>query len=79
MVVVDKLSKEAHFIFVKTTYKAANIADIFLKQNFCLRGILKLLISVKDPKFTGNFWKSLFKGLNTTLNFSTSFHPQTYG
>ena len=34
MVVVDKLSKVAHFIHVKTTYKAANIADIFLKQIF---------------------------------------------
>ena len=34
-------------------------------------------MSDRDPKFTGNFWKSLFKGLNTTLNFSTSFHPQT--
>ena len=44
MVVVDKLSKEAHFISVKTTYKATNIADIFLKQIFCLHGILKVII-----------------------------------
>ena len=36
MVVVDKLSKATHFIPVKTTYKAANIADIFLKQFFWL-------------------------------------------
>ena len=79
MVVVDKLSKAAHFIPVKTTYKAANIADIFLKQIFRLHGIPKVIISDWDPKFTGNFWKYLFKGLNTTLNFSTSFHPQTDG
>ena len=79
MVVVDKLSKAAHFIPVKTTYKAANIADIFLKQIFRLHGVPKVIISDRDPKFTGNFWKSLFKGLNTTLNFSTSFHPQTDG
>ena len=79
MVVVDKLSKAAHFIPVKTTYKAANIADIFLKQIFRLHGVPKVIISNRDPKFTGNFWKSLFKGLNTTLNFSTSFHPQTDG
>ena len=45
MVVVDKLSKEAHFIPVKTTYKAANIADIFLKQIFRLHGIPKVIIS----------------------------------
>ena len=74
MVVVDKLSKEAHFIPVKTN-KAANIANIFLKQIFQLHGVPKVIISDRDPKFTGNFWKSLFKGLNTTLNFSTSFHP----
>ena len=69
MVVVDKLSKAAHFIHVKTTYKAVNIADIFSKQIFRLHGIPKVIISDRDPKFTGNFWKSLFKGLNTTLNF----------
>ena len=79
MVVVDKISKEAHFIPVKTTYRAANITDIFLKQIVCLHGIPKVIISDRDPKFTGNFWKSFFKGLNATLNFSTSFHPQTYG
>ena len=79
MVVVDKLSKEDHFIPIKTTYKDSNIADIFLKQIFRLHGILKVIISDRDPKFTGNFWKSLFKGINTTLNFSTSFHPQTNG
>ena len=79
MVVVDKLSKAAHFIPVKTTYKAANIADIFLKQIFRLHGIPKVIISDWDPKSTGNFWRSLFKGLNTTLKFSTSFDPQTDG
>ena len=79
MVVVDKLSKESHFIHIKTTYKAANIADIFLKQIFWLHGIPKVIISYQDPKFTGNFWRSLFKGLNTMLNFSVSFHPQTDG
>ena len=79
MVVVDKLSKVAHFILVKTTYKATNIVDIFVKQIFWLHGIPKVIISDRDPKFTGNFWRSLFKGLITTLNFSTAFHPQTNG
>ena len=79
MVVVDKLSKAAHFIPVKTTYKATSIANIFLRQIFRLHGVPKVIISDRDPKFTRKFWKSLFKGLNTTLNFSTSFHPQTDG
>ena len=79
MVVVNKLSKSSHFIPIKTIYKAANIADIFLKHIFRLHGVPKVIILDRDHKFTGNFWKSLFKGLNTTLNFSTSFHPQTDG
>ena len=79
MVVVDNLSKETHFIPVKTTYKAADIVDIFIKQIVHLHGIPKVIISDKDPAFTDNFWKSLFKGINTTLNFSTSFRPWTDG
>ena len=55
MVVVDKLSKAAHFIPIKTTFKAANIDDIFMKQIFCLHGIPKVIISDRDPKFMGNF------------------------
>ena len=79
MVVVDKLSKKTHFILVKTNYKDANIVDIFMKEILCLHGIPKVIISDRDPKFTGNFWKSLFKGLDTKLNFSTSYHPQMDG
>ena len=79
MVVVDKLSKETHFIHVKSTYKAINIVDIFMKEVFCLHDIPKVIISDRDVKFTGNFWKGLFQGLNTKLNFSTAYHPQTDG
>ena len=79
MVVVDKLSKETHFICVKTTHKAANIADIFMKEIFRLHGILKVTIFDRDPKFASNFWKSLFKGLDTKLNFNTAYHLQMDG
>ena len=44
-----------------------------------MHGILKVIISDRDPKFTGNFWRSLFERLNTMLSFSTSFHPQSDG
>ena len=79
MVVVDKLSKETHFIHVKTTHKVANIADIFMKEIFRLHGIPKVIISDRDPKCTGNIWKSLFKGLDTKLNSSTAYQPQMDG
>ena len=76
MVLVDKLSKSAHFIPLKSTYKAVNIAEIFLKEIFQLHGLPKMVISNRDIKFTLNFWKSLFAGLETNINFSTSYHPE---
>ena len=79
MVVVDKLSKSTHFIHVKTTHKAANIADIFMKEIFHLHGIPKVIISDRDPNFTSNFWKSLFKGLDIKLNLSIAYHSETNG
>ena len=52
MVVVDKLSKATHFILVKSTYKAVNIVDIFMKEIFRLHGIPKIVIIDRDAKFT---------------------------
>jgi hypothetical protein len=79
MVVVDKLTKAAHFIPLKTTHRAADVADIFLKEVACLHGIPKTIVSDRDPKFTSNFWKGLFKGFGTNLNFSTTYHPESDG
>ena len=62
MVVVDKLSKEAHFIPVNYTYKVVNIANIFMKEIFKLHGVPKVILSHRDAKFT-EIWKTLFKGL----------------
>ena len=61
---------------MKSTYKVVNIADIFLKDIFRLHRILKAIISDRDVKFTGKFWRSLFSGLKTQLNFSTAYHLQ---
>ena len=74
-VVVDKLSKEALFIPVKWTYKAIHIADIFLKEIFRLHGIPKEIILDRDMDFNSNFWRYLFPGLETQLNFSAYYHP----
>ena len=78
-VVIDKLSKAAHFIPVKSSYKAVNIVDIFLKEIFRLHEIPKEIISDRGVKFTRNFWRYLFSILETQLNFSTAYHPQTDG
>ena len=78
-VVIDKMSKATHFIPVKSTYKAMNIADIFLKEIFRLHGIPKAIILDRDVKFIGNFWRYLFSGLERKPNFSTAYHPQMDG
>eukprot|EP00253_Pinus_taeda_P017231 PITA_17231 len=78
-VVVDKLSKAAHFIPVQSTYKAAQIAHIFMQNVFRLHGLPKTIVSDRDVKFTSAFWKTLFAELGTQLNFSTAYHPQTDG
>ena len=78
-VVIEKLSKAPYFIPIKSTYKVVNIADVFLKEIFILHGIPKAIILDLDVKFTGNFWRYLFSGLEMPLNFSTAYHPQTNG
>ena len=55
MVVVNKLTKEAHFISVKSTHKTDDIAKIFMKDIFKLHGFPKVIVSHKDVKFTSNF------------------------
>ena len=79
MVIVDKLTKAAHFILVKSTHKASDVAKIFMKEIFRLHGLPKAIISDQEAKFTSNFWKALFQELGTQLNVSTTYHPQTYG
>jgi hypothetical protein len=79
MVVVDKLTKATHFILVKLIHKEANIIDIYMRDISRLHGIPKTIVSDIDPKFTSNFWKGLFKGFGTNLNFSTTYDPESDG
>jgi hypothetical protein len=79
MVVVDKLTKDAHFIPLKTTCKASDVVYIFLKEVVLLHKNPKMIVSDRDPKFTSNLWKGLFKGFRTNLNFSTMYHPESNG
>jgi hypothetical protein len=79
MVVVDKFTKETHFISVKTTQKETNIAYIYMKEAARLHGVPKAIVLDKDQKFTYNFLKGLFKGYGTNLNISTTYHLKLDG
>jgi hypothetical protein len=79
MVVVDKLTKAAHFIPLKTTHKTTHVVDIYMREVARLHGIPKTIVSDRDPKFTSKFWKGFFKGFRTNLNFNTTYHPESDG
>ena len=63
MVVVDTLTKDAYFILVKSTHKATNISNIYMKEIARFHGIPEAIVYDKGSKFMYNFWKGLFKNL----------------
>jgi hypothetical protein len=78
-VVVDTLTKSAHFIPVRTTYQAPNIARVFISEIMRLHGVPKRIISDRGLVFTGRFWMSFQEALGTQLNFSTAYHLEIDG
>jgi hypothetical protein len=79
MVVVDKLTKPTHFILLKNTHNAANVVDIYMWEVARLHGIPKTIVFDRDPKFTSKFWKELFEGFITNLNFNIAYHLESDG
>jgi hypothetical protein len=78
-VIVDRLTKVAHFLPVKTTYKGPKLAELYMERIVCLHGVPKKIVSDRGSQFTSNFWHKVHESLGTKLNFSTAFHPQTDG
>jgi hypothetical protein len=78
-VVVDKLSKFAHFIPLKHPYSASVVVISFCHEVIRLHGIPVVIISDRDRVFMSQFWKEIFTLQGTTLKRSTAYHPQTDG
>jgi hypothetical protein len=78
-VIVDRLTKVAHFIPVKTTYSGAQLAELYMSRIVCLHGVSKKIVSDRGTQFTSRFWKRLHESMDTKLNFSSAYHPQTDG
>jgi len=79
MVVVNKLSKVAHFVVIKFINSASDMTHIFIKEVMRLHGVPKKLISNRYAKFTSKFWKEFFIGLGIEIAFSTTYHPHIDG
>ncbi|GKE62558.1 putative reverse transcriptase domain-containing protein [Tanacetum coccineum] len=78
-VIVDRLTKSAHFLPMKENYLMGKLTRQYLKEVVSKHGEPILIISNRDGRFTSQFWKSLNKSLGTQLDMSTTYHPQTNG
>ena len=78
-VIVDHLTKSAHFVSVNTTYYARKYAELYVSQIVRLHGVPRTIISDRGPQFIAHFLEHLHKALGTKLIRSSAYHPQTSG
>ena len=78
-VIVDRLTKSAHFIPDKVTYNAKKLAKLNIAEIVQLHGVPLSIISDRGTQFTSKFWRTLHDELGTRWDLSTAFHPQTDG
>jgi transposase InsO family protein len=77
--IIDRLTKSAHFILVNTKYRAEKYAEIYIASVICLHGVLKAITSDRGSQFVAHFWEQLHESLGTQLIYSLAYHPQTDG
>ena len=78
-VIVDHLTKSAHFVPVNTTYLARKYAELYVSQIVRLYGVPRTIISDWGPQFIAHFWEHLHQALGTKLIRSSAYHPQILG
>jgi hypothetical protein len=78
-VIVDRLTKSAHFLAVKTTMTASQYAEMYVREIVRLHGTPKSIVSDRGSVWTSQFWRAFQKDMSTRLDMSSAFHPQTDG
>ncbi|KAB2629332.1 S ribonuclease [Pyrus ussuriensis x Pyrus communis] len=78
-VIVDRLTKSAHFIPVREKYSLGRLAELFISKIVKYHGVPVSIVSDRDPRFTSKFWVAFQEALGTRLLYSTAYHPQTDG
>ncbi|GJY79361.1 putative reverse transcriptase domain-containing protein [Tanacetum coccineum] len=79
LVIVDRLTKSAHFLVVREDFKTEKLARLYINEIVARHGVPVSIISDHDSYFTSRFWQSLQKALGTRLDLSTSYHPEIDG
>nr|GEW87622.1 hypothetical protein [Tanacetum cinerariifolium] len=78
-VIVDRLTKSAHFLPIHEDYKMDRLARLYLNEIVAIHGVPISIISDRDSRFTSRFWQSIQEALGTRLDMSLTYHPQTDG
>ena len=74
---MDRLTKSAHFLPLKTTYHAKQYVELYLTCIVCLHGVPKTIVSDHGSQFIAHFLKRFHEAMETNLTYSTAYHPQT--
>ncbi|GJU08677.1 reverse transcriptase domain-containing protein [Tanacetum coccineum] len=78
-VIVDRLTKSAHFLAIREDYSTERLAKIYIDEIVARHGVPVSIISDRDGRFTSRCWQTVQKALGTRLDMSTAYHPQTDG
>ncbi|GKF00223.1 putative reverse transcriptase domain-containing protein [Tanacetum coccineum] len=78
-VIIDILTKSAHFLPIREDYKSEKLAKIYINKIVAIHGVPVSIILDRDGRFASHLWQALQKALGTKLNMSTAYHPETDG
>ncbi|GKE98476.1 putative reverse transcriptase domain-containing protein [Tanacetum coccineum] len=78
-VIVDRLTKSAHFLSIRKDYKTEKLARIYINEIIARHGVSMLNILDRDDRFASHLWQALQEALGTKLHMSTTYHPETDG
>ena len=78
-VMIDRLTKSAHFLPIRASYPLEKLVQLYIQEIVRLHRILSTIISDRDPRFTSRFWGAFQRAFGTRLFLSTTYHLQTDG
>ena len=74
-VIVDRLTKSAHFILINISFPVSKLADIYICLTVKLHGVPSSVVSDRDPRFNSDFWKSMHDAFGSKLRLISTYNP----